>query len=89
MPTCNSVYLPFCLSDRVADTAHGLDAVMTDFLAQPADIDLDRVAFYFSAEFVKRVMQLRFRDDGAGVLDQFFENRPFPGAERLPPFHRR
>ncbi|KAI1694828.1 hypothetical protein Ddc_21788 [Ditylenchus destructor] len=77
-----SACLPF-LPDGVADAAHGLDAVMADFLAQPADIDLDRVAFYFRAEFVKRVVQLRFRDDRAGMFDEFFEHGPFPGAQRL------
>src|SRR5579871_548944 len=67
---------PWSRPNLVSDAANGFDGVAPELLAQPADIDLDRVAFDLGAELVERFFDLGLADDGIGAAQQSLEHRP-------------
>src|SRR5665213_1327741 len=64
-------------SQSVAEAARRVNKRMAYLLAKPAHVDLDGVALDLGPEFEQRVLDLRFRNDRAGMLGQFVEQRPF------------
>ena len=70
--------------EAIADAAHGFDDLVPQFLAQAADMDLDRVAFDLVIERVEPLVQLRLRHQLAGALHEGLEKGPIRGRSASP-----
>src|SRR5947199_931444 len=67
--------------DLISRTPHGFDRIAPELLAQPADIDFDRIAVDFGAKLIERVFNIRFGDHGTRMAEEPFQHRPFPGSQ--------